>query len=476
MRPLVVAARWVAPGGSAPLIEDGAVAVAGGRVVAVGPAAAMQGAERIDLGDAILLPGLVNAHQHGRGLSQILLGHPDDALEPWIAGRRRWGPPDIHAITRLAAEQMLAAGVTAALHANYAWGTGDHEGELRAAIRAYLDAGLRATVCVGAQDRGLLVYPDADEAAVAAALEPAARALAPRAAPYMADAAATVALMDRLSADFAGEPLIRLAYGPAGPQWASDDLWRALARDAARRGAGLHFHLLESPAQATACARLYPEGVMRRLEALGVLAAPCSCAHGVRMTADDMDRAAVHGVTVVANPGSNMRLRNGPPPLAALRAASVRVAVGTDDCALTDDADQLRELRLAALLARGPDGAPDAAAALTMGTAHGAAAAFLEAGAGTLAPGAPADLAAFRAPGGWGVDPLDTALARCGARDLALTMVGGAVRWAGRPQDAARLSAARDAAMAAADARAEAAAPAAVAALQAALRAHYAAR
>lgn len=469
----VLTARWVAPGGGAAVIADGAVVCEHGRIAALGPAERAEGDQRIDLGDAILVPGLVNAHQHGRGVSQILLGHPDDALEPWIAGRRRWGPPDIRAVTRLAAEQMLAAGVTAALHANYAWGTGDHEAELRAAIAGYLDAGLRATVCIGAQDRGLLVYPDADETAFAAVLPP---ALVPRAAPYMADAAATIALMDRLAADYAGEPLIRLAYGPAGPQWVSDDLWRALARDAAARGIGLHFHLLESPAQAASCARLYPEGVMRRLQSLGALDAPCSAAHGVRMTADDMALAAAHGVTVVVNPGSNMRLRNGAPPVAALRAAGVRVAVGTDDCALSDDADQLRELRLAALLARDADGRPDAAEALAMGTAEGAAAAFHPAGAGVIAPGAAADLAAFAAPGGWGADPLDAVLARGGARDLLLTMVGGIVRWAGRPQDKARLSAARDGAMAAVAERTPAAPPEEVAALQAALRAHYAAR
>jgi cytosine/adenosine deaminase-related metal-dependent hydrolase len=216
---LVVAARWVAPGGGAPLIEDGAVAVRGGRIVAVGPQTAITDGPRVDLGDAIVIPGLVNAHQHGRGVSQSLMGFPDDALEPWIAGRRRWAAPDVYAVTRWATEQMLAAGVTAALHANHNWGTGDPEAELRAAIRAYLDAGIRATVCIGAQDRGLLVYPDADADAVAAALPPEARSLVPRSPPYMADAAATVALMDRLSADFAGEPLLRLAYGPAGPQW-----------------------------------------------------------------------------------------------------------------------------------------------------------------------------------------------------------------------------------------------------------------
>jgi imidazolonepropionase-like amidohydrolase len=43
-------------------------------------------AEFIALPGCIVMPGLVNAHQHGRGLSQIVLGYRDDFLETWIAG------------------------------------------------------------------------------------------------------------------------------------------------------------------------------------------------------------------------------------------------------------------------------------------------------------------------------------------------------------------------------------------------------
>jgi len=110
--PLVLRADQVLPGPGLPVIRDGAVRIVGGRVDAVGPAAAVtvpEGARVIDLPGAVLVPGLVNAHQHGRGISQLLMGYPDGPLEPWIAGRRRHGPPDIHAVTRLAAEAMLLA-------------------------------------------------------------------------------------------------------------------------------------------------------------------------------------------------------------------------------------------------------------------------------------------------------------------------------------------------------------------------------
>ncbi len=485
---MLLRAAWVLPHAGARPLRDGAILVDGGRIAAVGPAAEIpppDGGEGIDLGAAVLIPGLVNAHQHGRGISQLLMGYPDSALEPWIAGRRRHGPPDIYAVTRLAAEAMLANGVTATLHANYTYGSGDYEAELRAEISAYRDAGLRATVCIGLQDRGGLVYPDSDPADFVARLPDPARALVTRPAPppYMADWNSSVALMDRLQAEYAEDPCITIAWGPAGPQWLSDDLWRNLARDAAGRNAGVHFHLLESPAQAAAARTLYPEGTLARLRTLGVFDARTSCAHGVNMSGQDMAIAAEEELTVVLNPGSNMRLFNGPPPVATLRAAGVPLAVGTDNCALSDDEDYLRELRLAALLGRsGGEEAParEAAALMGMATTGGARALFLPEDHGGIAPGAPADITAFRTDGfgagqGMAADRLaEILLARGTGADCALTMVAGTIRYLARPGDRQRLAEWQDTAMAGITARADAAPAEALVQLQTALRAHYA--
>jgi 5-methylthioadenosine/S-adenosylhomocysteine deaminase len=483
----VFRADWVLPGAGAAPIADGAVAVdPGGRVSAVGPTwdVVMEGGPVEDLGPAILMPGMVNAHQHGRGISQLLMGYPDMQLEPWIAGRRRHGPPDIYAVTRLAAEAMLAHGVTATLHANYTYGSGDYEAELRAQIEAYRDAGLRATICIGLQDRGGLLYPDVAENEAVARFPAAAREAlgVPSRPAWMADFEAAADLMTRLARDYAGAALIGFAWGPAGPQWVSDETWSKVAADAAARGVGIHFHLLESPAQAATARRLYPDGTLARLRALGVLAGPTSCAHAVHLTDEDRAIAAGEGLMAVLNPGSNMRLFNGTPDVAALAAAGVALAVGTDNCALDDTEDLLSELRLAMALGRveAPRSGPEPRAiTLAAVTEVASRAAFLDPASGTLSPGAPADLCAFPLEGivgGCPVDPgrlEDMVLARCKGGDCVLTVVAGKVRFRADESDRARHKAWRAKAEASVEARTNLLSAEQTAAIQAALEAHY---
>lgn len=482
---LVLEADHVLRDAASPVIVGGAVAVRDGLIAACGTAAEIRathpGAETVSLGHACLMPGLVNAHQHGRGLSQIQLGFPDDSLEPWIARRRGRGVPDVYALTRLAALQMIENGVTATLHANYSYGSGDYEAELRASIRAYDDAGLRATICVGYADRGSLVYPPADEAAFLATLPAELRALIGAGRPGYLSLAGTIGLMARLRADYAGHPRLSFAYGPAGPQWVSDEAWRALAADAKEHGLGLHFHLLESPAQA-ACARsLYPEGVLARLERLGVFETRASAAHFVHASARDIADAARLGLRIVVNPGSNLRLGNGAPPVAALIDAGLRFGLGTDNCALDDNEDYLSELRLGRLLGRSATVPADdqLRTSIAVATEWGAEAAFL-ADTGRIRDGFKADLVAINlaAPEGAYLDPqmpmLEAMLARASGHDIIMTMVGGRILHRHGASTAAATESIRAAArLTAAETRLDAGTRSLASELSEALRRHY---
>jgi 5-methylthioadenosine/S-adenosylhomocysteine deaminase len=395
-------------------------------------------AEQIQLPDCLIMPGLINAHQHGRGLSQIQLGYHDDFLEPWIASRRGRGILDPYAITRLAAARMLTQGVTTTVHANYSYGTGDYEFEVRAQLRAYDEVGIRVAMCIGAMDRGAVVYPP-HEACFMRGLPRELTDWLSRSGPqaYAGDAASTIALMDRMLADFGQHPRIRFCYGPAGPQWVSDDLWSALAKDATTKGLGLHLHALESPAQRAAAAELFPQGVFAYLERLGAMNSQTVIAHGVWVDDADMEVIARAGATVVRNPGCNIRMRNGIAPMARYLKHGVRLAIGTDNVSMDDDEDLLRELRLAGNLGREPDwnGSPPPSIddLLRMVTTNGAVAAQFAPDVGTLEVGKRADLVAISLQRTCSpyLDPdmplLEALLARAQGNDVRLTMVDGRV-------------------------------------------------
>jgi 5-methylthioadenosine/S-adenosylhomocysteine deaminase len=395
-------------------------------------------ADRIELSGCLIMPGLVNAHQHGRGLSQIQLGYRDDFLETWIASLRGRGVLDAYAITRLAAARMLAQGVTCTVHANYSYGSGDYESEIRGQLKAYDEVGIRVAMCVGAMDQGLVVYPP-HEACFMAGLSPELKhwLLRPGAQLYAGDAAGTISLMGSLLADFGKHPRIRMCYGPAGPQWVSDQLWSALAQDAASKGLGVHLHALESPAQRAAAAELYPEGLFAYLEKLGAMTARTVIAHGVWVDDADMEIIARTDATVVRNPGCNIRMRNGIAPVARYLDHGVRLAIGTDNAAMGDDEDLLAELRLAGHLGREPDWnappPPSVDQLLAMATVNGARAAQFAPEVGTLEPGQRADLVAIslqRTSLPY-LDPdmplLEALLARAQGNDVRLTMVDGRI-------------------------------------------------
>jgi len=435
----------VIAGADDPAPRRAAILVENERIVAIGDAAALsRTAERIELPGQVLLPGLVNAHQHGRGISNIQLGYADDILERWLFDKRRRRPMDPYANTLLAAAQMIASGVTSTIQANSPYGSGDYGSEIRATIRAYDESGMRAMVGVAAIDRAELVYPAEAEAELRAQLPAALAATlsAAQAPTYAGGIAETIALMAALRGELAGHPRLGLAYSPAGPQWVSDDMLRALADDARAHELPFHMHCLESLSQANSLQDIYPEGVMRRLDSLGVLGPGTSLAHAVWLSHDDVALAAERGVVLVSNPASNLRLRAGIAPVRDYLNAGVPVAIGTDNTALADDEDLLGELRLSWRLAGDPAWSaprpPDPPTLLRMATANGARAMGLADDIGVIAPGRLADVIALdlRRIAGAYRDPdmplLTAIMARGGARDVTFTMVGGRVLYRDR--------------------------------------------
>lgn len=419
--------------------RNAGVVVAGGQITEIADAPGLRArpgdAEVIELPGQVLMPGFVNAHQHGRGLTQFQLGYADGTLETWLPSLRGAGVLDPYLHTRLATFDMIAAGVTGTIQANTAYGTGDLGAEMRATFRAYADSGMRAAVGVGYWDRCGLAYPPDQEAALRARLpSDLLERLSRRPPAFCSDATSGRTLMQNLRAEHE-TALVRAAYAPSGPQWVSDALMAAVPRDAAEAGAVVHMHVAESFTQHIAMRDLYPDGLIAHLERLGPVDARLSFGHAVWLGASDADRAAARGVTLVRNAGSNLRLHAGIAPLAEYRRRGVAIAIGTDSFSLAENEDILAEMRLAGRLARSPqwDGppAPTPRDMLSMLTRCGAAAAGFGAASGAIAEGAPADLVALDLKTARGSHTAasnavaDLVYYRASQHDVRMTMVAG---------------------------------------------------
>ena len=382
-------------------MRDGAVAVAGGRIIDVGPAEALRarhpGAPVTDLGRALLLPGLVDAHCH---LEWSLL---DGVLAPsgfseWLGGllplRARMRARDHEAAARLGALRALRSGVT----------TLADSGPMGAGAAAMAELGLGGAVHLEAFGR--------KEGGAARA--------------------AAAAMAERLGAlDEVAGAGVRVGLSPHAPYTVGPGLWAALAAEPGLAARPWATHLAESDDEEMAIgagegplAELFaaagfvparwdgPPGAssVERVARAGGLRPGMVAAHCVRLGPGDPETLRGGGVAVAHCPRSNAHLRCGRAPLGALRAAGVTVALGTDSPASGGDYDPRAEARACARTHAG-DGAPGATGLLRMITLDGARALGLDGEAGALAPGRRADLLALRpAPGAPGDDPCAAAL------------------------------------------------------------------
>jgi cytosine/adenosine deaminase-related metal-dependent hydrolase len=248
--------------------------------------------------------------------------------------------------------------------------------------------------------------------------------------PMTADA--QVELADAVAAAAAG-PGFEVHYGPNGVQWCSDALLVAIAGASARSGRRVHMHLLETRYQRAWADHNFPGGIVRHLDAIGLLSPRLTLAHCAWARPAELELLAERGVTIAVNASSNLVLRSGIAPLAGMLAKGCRVALGIDGGALDDDDDALRELRLAYLLhvGSGFKVAVGRDAMLRLAFANGRFAVNNVDDGGTISPGAPADLLLLD----WSaidddrlrddIDALDLLLARATARHIGELVVGG---------------------------------------------------
>lgn len=408
----VYRAAWVLPV-AGPAVADGAVAVDGRKVAWVGPAVDAPPAPQVNLGAAILMPGLVNVHTHLE--LTPMRGYLEDLdFRPWILrltkSREQVMTPERRlAAARAGIAEGLLAGITT-------YGDVSDSGE---SMQAMVEMGVR-----GVMFREVF-------------------------GPHPAQATEAVAGLRAEVERWRGHAtdLVSVGVSPHAPYTVSDALFVETANLARELDVPLTVHIAESEAEQS----LVVEGggafadawrargidVVPRagsplslLKALGVLDTRALLVHAVRASSADLELVRASGAAIAHCPASNAKLGHGTAPLSAMLEAGIPVGLGSDSVASSNRMDLMDDARLAVFQQRALTGRadqPTAPALLRMATRGGAEALGLS-GIGTLEVGKAADLVAFPLDpirDGPGFRPEDTLVFGAAGRRAQLVVVDG---------------------------------------------------
>ena len=382
-------------------LADADILIRDGIIQAVGPNLYADDADLMRLTSCVVTPGLVNTHHHlFQTLTRAVPAAQDAALFGWLQTLypiwSRLTPDDIRVSALTGLAELALSGCTTTSDHLYLYPNG---ARLDDTIDAARQIGLRLHATRGAMSIGESLGglpPDAlveDEAAI------------------LADC---IRVIDTFH-DPAPGAMIRVGVAPCSPFSVSRELMRDAALLARDKAVMLHTHLAENDEDVAFSLSRFGCRPGQYAEDLGWTGADVWHAHCVKLDASEIGLFARTGTGVAHCPCSNCRLGSGIAPVAAMRAAGVKVGLGVDGSASNDAGNLIAEARMALLLqrvARGP-GAMSARAALRLATRGGAEVLGRD-DVGVIAPGMRADLAVWdisgiEAAGSW--DPAALTLA-----------------------------------------------------------------
>jgi 5-methylthioadenosine/S-adenosylhomocysteine deaminase len=356
------------------VIENGAVAVQGDRIAAVGARDEIekrfQAKQRLDAGEAILTPGLINTHGHAPMV--LFRGIADDLrLQEWLekfifpAEAKNVGPDFVRAGTRLACLEMLLSGTTTYADMYYFE-------EIIAEATA--ECGMR-----GVLGQTVIQFRVADAKTPAEAL----------------------ARAEAFIKKFSKHPMITPAVAPHAVYTNSDETLRSARELANRYGVPMLIHVSETRKENDDLAGKRNVSPTQLLERLGALNGRTLAAHGVWVSDADIRTLVDRNAGIAHCPSSNMKLASGVAPVMKYLRAGARLGLGTDGPAgSNNDLNIFEEMDLAAKLQKVHTSDPTAltaAQAVEMATIGGARALGMEKEIGSLEAGKRADLVVIRA-------------------------------------------------------------------------------
>ncbi|HTX33746.1 MAG TPA: amidohydrolase family protein [Bryobacteraceae bacterium] len=354
------------------VIENGAVAIRGNRIVGVDTRAAIdarfRAAQRLDRPDAILAPGLIDTHTHAA--MSLFRGIADDLkLQDWLekyifpAEAKNVSPDFVRWGTRLGCLEMLLGGTTTFTDMYY------FEDVVAEVAK---EAGIR-----GVLGETIIGFPVAD-------------AKTPK---------DSLAFTEKYLARFHNDPLVTPAVAPHALYTNSDETLKAARALANRFGAPLIIHLSETKKENDDELAKRHTTPTQTLDKLGVFNGRTVAAHCVWVNEADMAILKARHVGVAHCPSSNMKLASGVAPVTRMLALGIAVGLGPDGPASNNDLNLFEEMDMAAKLQKvtrmDPTALP-ASTALEMATIGGARVLGMEKEIGSLETGKLADLIVVR--------------------------------------------------------------------------------
>ncbi|WP_439501330.1 amidohydrolase family protein [Aminobacter ciceronei] len=348
-----------------PVVDKGWVHVEGEviKAVGVGEAPAIVGAEIVDAGGDVVMPGMVNPHCHMamtlfRGLGEDV----DDRLYRYILPleRKFVRPEAVRAGTALAALELIEGGVTTVADMYY------FETEV---ARVVANAGIRGVLGQTIADFDPPDHKSVDEG---------------------------FALTEQLVAEFAGHDRVIPSIAPHAPYSTGMTTMERIARWADDHpDVPVQMHLAESDAEMAWAEKTHGMRPIEVVEKAGLLRRGLICAHCLHVDETDIERMAHAKVCVAHNARSNGKAGRGIAPVEAMRKAGIPVGISTDGAMSGNTLDLFSQFAPVSMFQKllGHSRKPMASVdVVRMATRDGAKVLGLDAKVGSLEPGKQADL------------------------------------------------------------------------------------
>jgi 5-methylthioadenosine/S-adenosylhomocysteine deaminase len=336
--------------------------IKGNRIVFIGDIPDnFEAATEIDGTGKVLLPGLINSHSH---IAMSLMRHSADDLPFWTWLNDRIMPlehklngADVYTGSMLSIAEMIRSGITT---------FADMYFFVDEIAQAVCETGIRANL-----SRGLVFNSPDDISKIDESLE----------------------LFHKWHNSNDGK--IKIDLGPHAPYTCGPEYLNKISKIAGELGTGIHIHISESRREVEEIYSLYKKSPVEYVRDCGIFENKTYAAHCVKVTDDDIAILAENNVSVMNNPGSNLKFGNGFAPVSKMLDAGINVSLGTDGPASNNNLNMFEEMNLTALVNKAADHSPTsvpAYTALKMATINGAKALGIENETGSIKVGKKADI------------------------------------------------------------------------------------